>query len=82
MPAGPPPPFGHPWIADVGRNPNINRDPPPPPVDGLIQGAAPAGHILLNGPAQQQQQQVEVVEVVPPGIGAHPLGLGKKISTP
>jgi hypothetical protein len=77
MPVGLPPPFGHPWIADVGRNPNINRDPPPPPVDGLIQGAAPAGHILVNGP--RQQQQVEVVEVVPPGIGAHPIGLGKNM---
>jgi hypothetical protein len=78
MPAGPPPPFGHPWIADVSRNPNINRDPPPPPIDGLIQGNTPAGHILVNGLTQQQQQEqrVEVVEVAPPGIGAHPIGLG------
>lgn len=82
MPLGPPPPYGHTWIADVGHNPNINRDPPPPPIDGLIPGHAPSGHILVNGPVQQQQQQqqqkVEVVEVVPPGIGAHPIGLGKR----
>jgi hypothetical protein len=64
--SGPPPPFGQPWFIDVGRNPNINHDPPPPPpaapgadhfafpiavpVDGAASGAAVFG-IVVNDPA-------------------------------
>ncbi|KAF2797707.1 hypothetical protein K505DRAFT_414863 [Melanomma pulvis-pyrius CBS 109.77] len=83
---GPPPPFGHPWLADVGRNPNINRDPPPPPVDGVVPGAAPPGHILVNGPSAQPQVVMQAAPAAnavlvdagmpPVGIGFAPPGMG------
>ncbi|KAH7118975.1 hypothetical protein B0J11DRAFT_509070 [Dendryphion nanum] len=44
--SGPPPPFGYPWHVDVGQNPNINRD-PPPPMDGPL--PLPSVGVVLNG---------------------------------
>ncbi|EMD97273.1 hypothetical protein COCC4DRAFT_197757 [Bipolaris maydis ATCC 48331] len=86
MSAGPPP--GHPWPVNVGNNPNINRDPPPPPIHGLggpipqappapVPAAAPAA---AAGPAQvvvEQQHHHNPIYGPPLPIGiAPPLDIG------
>ncbi|KAH7355577.1 hypothetical protein BKA66DRAFT_446528 [Pyrenochaeta sp. MPI-SDFR-AT-0127] len=74
MSSGPPPPLGHPWLANVGNNPNINREPPPPPLN-----AAPGAQAHLPAVDHQQvvveQQHTPVYgPPVPIGIGSPPLG--------
>lgn len=69
MSAGPP--LGQPWCANVGNNPNINRDPPPPPLN-VVQGGPPAaagGHIVV-----EHQQAPIYGPPVPIGI-APPVGI-------
>ncbi|EMD66679.1 hypothetical protein GGP41_008087 [Bipolaris sorokiniana] len=86
MSAGPPP--GHPWPVNVGNNPNINRDPPPPPIHGFggpipqaplapVPAAAPSAPAVAAGPAQvvvEQQHHHNPIygPPLPIGIGAFP----------
>ncbi|KAL6710441.1 hypothetical protein ACN47E_008489 [Coniothyrium glycines] len=82
MSAGPP--FGHPWLADVGNNPNINREPPPPPIGAVpaapapqqVPGAAAVG----GGQVIVEQQHAPIYgPPVPIGIGGPPVGLAPAI---
>lgn len=70
MSAGPP--LGQPWCANIGSNPNINRDPPPPPLNVVQGGGAPAA------PSHQvvvEHQQAPIYgPPVPIGI-APPVGI-------
>ncbi|KAI4688490.1 hypothetical protein J4E81_008087 [Alternaria sp. BMP 2799] len=67
MAAGPP--VGQPWLANVGNNPNINREPPPPPYNA---GPAPPAH-QPGAPAGGAQV---VVEQQHAPIYGPPLGIG------
>ena len=74
MSAGPP--LGHPWLANVGNNPNINRDPPPPPLHAGPGAQAPpppaaAGHQQV---VVEQQHAPVYGPPVPIGIAGPPLG--------
>ncbi|CAN9442356.1 unnamed protein product [Alternaria alternata] len=74
MAAGPP--FGQPWLANVGNNPNINREPPPPPINaGLVPQAQHP--IAAAGGAQVVVEQQHAPVYGPPlpiGIGAPAFG--------
>ncbi|KAF2853927.1 hypothetical protein T440DRAFT_465668 [Plenodomus tracheiphilus IPT5] len=71
------PPLGQPWNVNVGNNPNINRDPPPPPIGAdPPQGPPPAG--APQGFVEQQHAPI-YGPPVPIGIGGPPFpafGLG------
>ncbi|UPX09435.1 uncharacterized protein EKO05_0000124 [Ascochyta rabiei] len=76
MSAGPP--LGQPWCANIGSNPNINRDPPPPPLN-VVQGSAPPAS---GGQAFIERQQSPIYgPPVPIGVApsfgiAPPFGAG------
>ncbi|KAF2878094.1 hypothetical protein BDV95DRAFT_589067 [Massariosphaeria phaeospora] len=72
--SGPPPPLGYPYIADVGRNPNINRDPPPPPIH-VVPGAPRRSPVMAQGP--QAGEQIHVAHAGGPNImlGGPPMGM-------
>lgn len=78
MSAGPP--LGQPWCANIGSNPNINRDPPPPPLN-VVQGGAPGGcqYVVEHQQAPIYGPPVPIgiappVDIMPPfGAG---IGLG------
>lgn len=71
------PPLGQPWLANVGNNPNINREPPPPPI-----GGAPAAHAPPHAPVGGAQVVVEQQHApiygppLPIGIGGPAIGIG------
>ncbi|KAH6643581.1 hypothetical protein C7974DRAFT_438513 [Boeremia exigua] len=71
MSAGPP--FGQPWCANIGSNPNINRDPPPPPLN-VVPGSAPVPAAAGNRAVVGHQQAPIYSPPVPIGI-APPFGL-------
>ncbi|KAF2007921.1 hypothetical protein P154DRAFT_584316 [Amniculicola lignicola CBS 123094] len=48
--SGPPPPYGAPWYPNIGNNPNINRGPPPPPVEEDPVFVLPQGVFFVGGP--------------------------------
>jgi len=66
MSAGPP--LGHPWHANIGNNPNINREPPPPPI-----GAAP---FQAPGPGAGGGDPQVIVEQQHAPIYGPPLPIG------
>ncbi|KAF1835023.1 hypothetical protein BDW02DRAFT_308961 [Decorospora gaudefroyi] len=68
MSAGPPP--GHPWHANIGNNPNINREPPPPPLNG---GPAPPPPAAAGGGAAQVVVEQHHAPVYGPPL---PIGIG------
>ncbi|KAH9861568.1 hypothetical protein J1614_011318 [Plenodomus biglobosus] len=63
------PPFGQPWHVNVGNNPNINREAPPPPI-----GAAPP--VAYEQQPQPQQPAPIYGPPIPIGIGGPAFGLG------
>jgi hypothetical protein len=66
------PPLGQPWHANVGNNPNINREPPPPPIN-----AGPAPQAPPHAAAHGGQQQVVVEQQHAPIYGPPlPIGIG------
>lgn len=71
MSAGPP--FGQPWCANVGSNPNINRDAPPPPLN-VVQGSVPAAGAVGGQVVVEHQQAPIYSPPVPIGI-APPVGI-------
>lgn len=71
MSAGPP--LGQPWCANVGSNPNINRDPPPPPLN-VVQGGAPAPAAAGGQVVVEHQQAPIYSPPVPIGISP-PVGI-------
>ncbi|KAF1945805.1 hypothetical protein EJ02DRAFT_337872 [Clathrospora elynae] len=69
MAAGPP--LGQPWLANVGNNPNINREPPPPPIN-----AGPAPQVPPPAAAGGQQQFVVEQQHAPIYGPPVPIGIG------
>lgn len=77
MAAGPP--FGQPWLANVGNNPNINREPPPPPINAgpALQAQHPAAAAAAAGAQVVVEQQHAPIygPPLPIGIGGPAFGI-------
>jgi hypothetical protein len=69
------PPIGQPWCANVGDNPNINRDPGPPPPLNVVSNIAPASATTTNQVFVEHQQAPIYSPSIPIGIGNFPYGL-------
>jgi hypothetical protein len=67
------PPLGQPWLANVGNNPNINREPPPPPINA---GSAPQQPQAPPAAAGGQQQIVVEQQHNPIYGPPLPIGIG------
>ena len=73
MSAGPP--LGQPWCTNVGSNPNINREPPPPPLN-VVQGSASVPAPAAAGGQVVVEHQIAPIYSPPVPIGiAPPVGL-------
>ncbi|KAF1848478.1 uncharacterized protein K460DRAFT_403759 [Cucurbitaria berberidis CBS 394.84] len=72
------PPLGQPWLANVGNNPNINREPPPPPLNAIpgAQAPPPPGAGGQHQVVVEQHQAPVYGPPVPIGIGGPPIGFG------
>lgn len=76
------PPLGQPWMANVGSNPNINREAPPPPIGGAPppQVPLPATGPAAGGQVSVEQQQGPIYgDPVPIGVGGMPFGMAPAI---
>lgn len=68
------PPVGKPWCANVGKNPNINHDPGPPPPFNIFASGAPIPGTTGSQTVVEHHQAPIYSPSVPIGIGG-PVGV-------